>query len=211
VATVVTTVVEPPLEASPPLPPRPEPSLFISDGIEPESLVVLDSEADEEVVAEILRFKLHLRVLGKSRSSRDKWEASKAWQVALEEDYNDLGAIILVQDWWQEAISERPTVWEVKRIEAVADYSGCSKRDRYYSDLAVRIVLHDWKALVGEILVSWMKDKHHSIAVSLIVHCEAALAAPEPTAPAIQAPEPSQVVNANLVTPVAPLRGRISC
>jgi hypothetical protein len=73
------------------------------------------------VVAEILRFKLHLRVLGKSRSSRDKWEASKAWQVALEEDYNDLGAIILAQDWWQEAISERPTPWEVKRIEAVAD------------------------------------------------------------------------------------------
>jgi hypothetical protein len=125
-------------------------------------------------------------------------------------DYNDLGAIILAQDWWQEAISERPTPWEVKRIEAVADYSGCSKRDRYYSDLAVRIVLHDWKALVSEILVSWMKDKHHGIAVSLIVHCEAALAAPEPTAPAIQAPEPSQVVNANLVTLVVPLRGRIS-
>jgi hypothetical protein len=89
-ATVVATVVEPP----------PEASLFMSDGIEPESLVMLDTEADEEVVAEILRFKLHLRVLGKSRSQRDKWEASKAWQVALEGDYNDLGAITLAQDWW---------------------------------------------------------------------------------------------------------------
>jgi hypothetical protein len=69
-ATVVTTVVEPP----------PEASLSMSDGIEPESLVMLDSEADEEVVAEILRFKLHLRVLGKSRIQ----PGNREWVIVIQ-------------------------------------------------------------------------------------------------------------------------------